>query len=521
MAASDHPQVVGRVGSRAHACVWACVVVMVWPALVCAQEKGGSTGEKGGSIKLTLRSRAPIAPNASRLEVVEKAVEWEGAETAVIVCDVWDQHWCKGANERLAAMLPRMNATIKALRAKGALIVHAPSDTMKFYEGTPQRALARNTPTVAPKAVSKTDRPAEPRLPIDDSDGGCDCTPQCSSKGPYPWRRQHAAIEIGGADAISDSGREIYNLFHQRGVQHVIIMGVHTNMCVLGRSFAIRQLVRWGFDVVLMRDLTDTMYNSRRPPVVAHAKGTDLVVEHIETYWCGSASSGDVLGDSSGPRIVFVIAEDEYDAKNTLPAFAKEELEKPLGAQCTFLNGNAKKTNMPGVEAVEEADLLVVYLRRATLPEDQLARLKRYFEAGKPVIALRTACHGFQNWLEFDRVVLGCQYTGHYGNGGATEVRADANAVGEAILRGVSPGRFSSPSWLYMVGPLAKSARPLLIGKCGDQPEEAVAWVNTYRGGRVFFTSLGHRDDFAIPQFRRLLVNAVRWGLDKPIPRDR
>ena len=93
---------------------------------------------------------------------------------------------------------------------------------------------------------------------------------------------------------ISDSGRDLYAVYQARGVRHVLIMGVHTNMCVLHRTFAIKQLVRWGVDVALLRDLTDTMYNPARPPYVGHEEGTRLVVGFIEKHWCGTVES-DVL----------------------------------------------------------------------------------------------------------------------------------------------------------------------------------------------------------------------------------
>ena len=89
-------------------------------------------------------------------------------------------------------------------------------------------------------------------------------------------------------------------------------------------------------------------------------------------------------------------------------------------------------------------------------------------------------------------------------------------AEGDPLLRGVSAieGRGS----LYRSNPLAEGARPLLVGTWTDKPEEPAAWTNTYKGGRVFYTSLGHADDFESPGFRRLLLNAVLWGLDKPVP---
>ena len=72
----------------------------------------------------------------------------------------------------------------------------------------------------------------EGKLPIDDSDGGCDCQPQC--KQGKAWTRQHPAIRIDDADFISDNGQEVYNYFVEHGIKNILYMGVHTNMCVLG-----------------------------------------------------------------------------------------------------------------------------------------------------------------------------------------------------------------------------------------------------------------------------------------------
>ena len=109
------------------------------------------------------------------------------------------------------------------------------------------------------------------------------------------WTRQHAAIEIKEEDGISDHGPEIYNYLHQEGIRNILYVGVHTNTCVLGRSFGIRQMTKWGINCALVRDLTDTMYNPEMPPKIPHDEGTDLVVRHIEKYWRPSLLSSDVL----------------------------------------------------------------------------------------------------------------------------------------------------------------------------------------------------------------------------------
>ena len=225
--------------------------------------------------------------NIWREEIVRRTIP--AAQTAIIVCDMWDKHWSRGAAERVDVMAPRMNGVLAAARAKGVRIIHAPSDTMGFYAETPARRRLRAAPYISPPA--EVDRPAPP-LPIDDSDGGSDTG---ESEETRVWTCQHAAIEIDHAlDGISDNGQEIYNYLQLHGIRHVLIMGVHTNMCILNRSFGIKQLVKWGVNVALVRDLTDAMYNPARAPYVEHDAGTQLVIGYIEKFWCPTVSS-DVL----------------------------------------------------------------------------------------------------------------------------------------------------------------------------------------------------------------------------------
>jgi nicotinamidase-related amidase len=234
------------------------------------------------------------------------AVRWEARKTAFVVCDMWDDHWCKGAAARVGELAGPMNRLLAEARRRGAFIVHAPSSTVAFYKDHPARRRAQWAPfSPTPVALSKDqrwetawcwpDKPREPALPIDDSDMGCACPTKCEIR--KAWSRQIAAIEIDSArDAISDDGQEAWNLLQERGVENVVLLGVHLNMCVLGRPFAIRQMVKLGKKVALVRDMTDTMYDPRMPPGVDHFAGTDLVVGHIERHWCPSFASSDVLG---------------------------------------------------------------------------------------------------------------------------------------------------------------------------------------------------------------------------------
>jgi len=223
-------------------------------------------------------------------QVLITPATFPASRTALLLCDVWDDHWSRGATERVNAMVGRMNEVVKAARAKGVRIIHAPSDTMEFYAGTPARQRMIDAPHVSPPPPLEHD---DPPLPIDDSDGGSDTGEKPWHKA---WSRQHPAIEIDQEkDGISDNGQEVYNFLRQKEIPNLIIMGVHTNMCVLARSFAIKQMVKWGLNVALIRDLTDAMYNPARSPYVSHEEGTRLVIEFIEKFWCPSIVSQDLL----------------------------------------------------------------------------------------------------------------------------------------------------------------------------------------------------------------------------------
>jgi nicotinamidase-related amidase len=253
---------------------------------------------------LTLRAR-PAAAGEKPVPATEKKVTWDPKKTAIIVCDMWDQHWCKSAAARVNELAGPMNEMLKAARAKGVLVIHAPSTCTGFYKNTPQRKRALDAPFAkAPEPLASNERwgtawnwpdsKRESVLPIDDSDMGCDCQTKCEIRSP--WTRQIAAIEIADEDAITDNGQETWNLLTEYKIDNVILCGVHLNMCVLGRPFGIRQIVKLGKNVALIRDMTDTMYNPSRPPGGTHFDGTDRVIEHVERYWCPSFLSTDLTG---------------------------------------------------------------------------------------------------------------------------------------------------------------------------------------------------------------------------------
>ncbi len=494
------------------------------------------------SFPVPLRSRVVLPDRADSCPVACRQELWAPNRTAIIVCDMWDQHWCRGATRRVGELAPVMNTVIAMARTRGVLIVHAPSGTLDHYQDHPARQSARDVPASAhlPAGIGQwchwldeTEKRAG--YPIDHTDGGCDCSPPCEQGSP--WSRQVESITMAPGDYISDSGVEIWSLFEKHEIDNVVVMGVHTNMCVLGRPFGLRHLKRHGKNVVLMRDLTDTMYNSRQAPRVNHFTGTDLIVEHIETYVCPTVASTVFTGKApfrfSGdrrPRVVFISAESEYGAAETLPGFARE-LERHHGLRCEILQGSRAKKGegrheIAGMETLQNADLVIVYARRRAFPAAQMRYLRNYLKQGGALIALRTASHAFDargsgpaghdEWPQFDAEVLAGNYHGHHGAGPLCTVRMAPGAERHPILADLALPLESRAS-LYEVRPLGPQTTPLLIGTIPGQEPEPVAWTHTYHGGRIFYTSLGHRDDFKNEAFRKLLVNAVFWTMDKPV----
>jgi lysophospholipase L1-like esterase/nicotinamidase-related amidase len=211
-------------------------------------------------------------------------------------------------------MAPRFNEVLEKARKDGVLIIHAPSSCMKPYEGTPARERAKSAPAAArlPDKIGEWCKqiPAEEQAvyPLDQTDGGEDddlaehaaWAKELEAKGlnpKAPWTKQIDTLRIDQQkDAISDSGVEIWNLLESKNIDNVILMGVHLNMCVSGRPFGLRQMAKNGKHVVLMRDMTDTMYNPARWPFVSHVRGTELFTQHVERLICPTITSDQLIG---------------------------------------------------------------------------------------------------------------------------------------------------------------------------------------------------------------------------------
>lgn len=267
-----------------------------------------------GTLKVSLRLQRPTSSDLSDFSVLDRKENWSPHETAIVVCDVWDYHHSPNAVARLQQLLPSLDTVLKFAREKGVTIIHAPSDCMDAYEDHPARKraiavpAAKDQPSDIGSWCSAIPPEEKANYPIDQSDGGEDddrlvhaeWAKKLSAMGRnpnMPWQRQNAGITIDPEeDYISDRGDEVWNILAHHKIANVVLTGVHTNMCVLGRPFGLRQMARNGKNVVLMRDMTDTMYNPNRWPYVSHFEGTRRVISHIERFICPTMTSNQWIG---------------------------------------------------------------------------------------------------------------------------------------------------------------------------------------------------------------------------------
>lgn len=221
-------------------------------------------------------------------------------------------------------------------------------------------------------------------------------------------------------------------------------------------------------------------------------------------------------------KLVMLIAEPEYDTAKTLPVFAEKFLAKDFRVMIVSGAPGANETGFDRIDELNDADVLLVSVRRRPPPKAQLEVIRRYVAAGRPVVGIRTASHAFAlqknqklpegcaDWPQWDEQVIGGNYANHHGKGPPVAIAAvDAP---HPILRGVTVP-FTSQSTLYRNTPLRDGAHALLSGTIPNQPTEPLAWTFQRKdGGRTFYTSLGSPSDFENSSFTRLLQNGIAWA---------
>jgi hypothetical protein len=263
-------------------------------------------------------------------------------------------------------------------------------------------------------------------------------------------------------------------------------------------------------------------------------------------------------GPGKGKHIVLVSGDEEYRSEEALPQLAKI-LAKHHGFKCTVLFAIDPKDgtinpnitdNIPGLEALKTADLMVIFTRFRNLPDEQMRYIVEYVESGRPIIGMRTATHAFalksktyarydwqsKDWSGgFGRQVLGETWIDHHGHHGVQSTRGvlAPGAAKHPILRGIKDGDIWGPTDVYRVRlPLPGDSKPLVLGQvlegmdstnkpvAGKQndPLMPVAWTKSYTGqkdktARVFTTTMGASQDLQSEGLRRLLVNACYWAV--------
>jgi hypothetical protein len=266
-------------------------------------------------------------------------------------------------------------------------------------------------------------------------------------------------------------------------------------------------------------------------------------------------------GPGTGKHVVLVSGDEEYRSEEALPQLAKI-LATHHGFTCTVLFAIDKKTgeinpdvndNIPGLEALHSADLMVIFTRFRNLPDEQLQYVVDYVNSGKPIVGMRTATHAFNlkgpskfmkyTWTSdaegwdggFGRQVLGETWISHHGNHGSQSTRGmiAEGMKNHPILRGIKDGDIWGPTDVYGVRlPLPGDSKPLVLGqvltgmKFDDPPLEGeknepmmpVAWIKSFtdqsgKASRVFATTMGAATDLEAEGTRRMLVNACYWGM--------
>lgn len=212
-------------------------------------------------------------------------------------------------------------------------------------------------------------------------------------------------------------------------------------------------------------------------------------------------------------RAVFIAGSTEYEPEKSL-AILKKHLEAQYPSIVTTLNAKISKDkksadDLPGLEALEKCEVVVLFTRRLNLEGEQLERFKKYATSGKPMVGIRTASHGIQTWLDIDKVVWGGNYKNHFKVGPVTDVQFVDNAKDHPILKGVTP--FKSEASLYKNTGLSKDVTVLLNGTTSDGTEP-IAWTRMVNNGRVFYTSLGGQKDFENENFLKMMSNSIVWA---------
>ncbi|MDA7632341.1 hypothetical protein N8778_05895, partial [Verrucomicrobia bacterium] len=209
-------------------------------------------------------------------------------KVGVIAVDVWNYHWCKTATMRVDAIVPRMNKALEAVRDLGMTVMLCPSDVVDNYVGYPQRERIFALPEVTVPKVYDVTCP-----PVPDA-GGCACDRErCAVN--YGWDGMHPDLRIGKHDLMPDTQAEVYAICKQYGLTHLIYVGFHTQVCLLGKPMGLRAMKSAGLQCVLARDMTDAHPGYDPARKFTPDLNTAQVVEHFEKHLASTIHLQDEL----------------------------------------------------------------------------------------------------------------------------------------------------------------------------------------------------------------------------------
>ncbi len=204
-------------------------------------------------------------------------------KTVLLICDVWDTHWCADLRRRTESLAGRINDFTKIVRQLGGRVLHCPSETVDSYYGDWAQRKAMGSYPKARATVSQEMQQVS--LPLDTTHTmGCPDLPPC--RWHTEFTKQHDGIEILPEDLVSDNGQEVYNFIVHEGIECVLMAGAALNMCVLGRPFGIQSLVGLGVPVRVVSDLVEVFYNPIEPPYITIEQAKWLALGYIEAKWC-------------------------------------------------------------------------------------------------------------------------------------------------------------------------------------------------------------------------------------------
>ena len=207
-------------------------------------------------------------------------------------------------------------------------------------------------------------------------------------------------------------------------------------------------------------------------------------------------------------KVCLVSGSKEYKSNESLADF-QNLLESRYPVQCTRVFWTeGKADDLPGLEALDTTDVMVLFTKRLKIAGEQLDRVKKYCLSGRPIVGIRTASHAFQNWLALDKDVLGGDYHSHYGGGDTIDIKIVESNARHPILKNIK--NFTSTCKIYKNPKVADDVDVLLAGTMSEKTEP-VAWARNFKSGRVFYTSLGDPNDFKNEEYRKLLINSLQW----------